>query len=107
MLGILIFAILVFLVSVAFRFLGSKYYDKIYGKENDIERLQLNSPALSTDNLLEDDELVAVITAAASEVLKKRIIVRKIKSINPNMESAWSQAGRTSVMGSHSLKINS
>jgi len=107
MLGILIFAILVFLVSVAFRFFGSKYYDKIYGKDAYIDTLQSNSQTLSTDNLMEDEELVAVLTAAASVTLKKHVVVRKIKSINPNMESAWSQSGRASVMGSHSLKINS
>jgi hypothetical protein len=47
-------------------------------------------------------ELVAVISAAAYEVFKKPVVVKKIKYLNKSANS-WSESGRMIVMGSHNI----
>jgi len=47
-------------------------------------------------------ELVAVISAAAYEVFKKPLVVKKIKYLNKTANS-WSESGRMIVMGSHNI----
>ncbi len=48
-------------------------------------------------------EIVAVISAAAYEVFKKPIVVKKIKYLTKT-ETSWSQTGRMIVMGSHNIE---
>jgi hypothetical protein len=101
MFGVLIFSVIMVVLTVAFRFFGSKYYDKIYGKEGQIP--EVSNFVISDDT---DNELVAVITAAANEMLQKPVVVKRIKSISSQNESAWSQSGRFDAMGTHSVTIN-
>jgi Na+-transporting methylmalonyl-CoA/oxaloacetate decarboxylase gamma subunit len=105
MFAVLIFSIIMVILTVAFRYFGSKYYDKIYGKEVEqtiVQEAAVREAAGSEDS---DEELVAVITAAANEALHKHTVVKRIKSISQN-ESAWSQSGRLDAMGTHSVTIN-
>ena len=88
------------ILTIGFRYFGSKYYDKIYGKEG--QQPEVSNFVISDDT---DNELVAVITAAANETLQKHVVVKRIKSISQN-ESAWSQSGRFDAMGTHSVTIN-
>lgn len=108
MIGILIFCVIMALLTVGFRYVGSWYYDKIYGKstpeiQNEVVEQFYEDSTLVEEN---DEELVAVITAAAIETLKKPVVVTKIKSVASNSQSAWSLAGRQNVMGGHSVTIN-
>lgn len=106
MFGVLIFSLIMVILTVAFRFFGSKYYDKVYGPDgqnNQFKKIEENKFA---ENDGSDDELVAVITAAANETLHKHVVVKKIKSISSQNESAWSQSGRLDAMGTHSVTIN-
>jgi len=100
MFGVMIFTIVMVILTVGFRFIGSKYYDKIYGKES--EKPTVNEVTVREDS---DEELVAVISAAANEMLQQNVVVKRIKSISQN-ESAWSQSGRINAMGTHSVNIN-
>jgi Na+-transporting methylmalonyl-CoA/oxaloacetate decarboxylase gamma subunit len=47
-------------------------------------------------------EIVAVISAAVYEVIKKPIVVKKIKYLSQT-ETSWSETGRMIVMGSHNI----
>lgn len=101
MIGVLIFSLIMVILTVGFRYFGSKYYDKIYGPEG--QQRAVRQVAVREES---DDELIAVISVAANEMLQKRVVVRKIKSISSQNESAWSQSGRLDAMGTHSVTIN-
>ncbi|MFH1051703.1 MAG: OadG family transporter subunit [bacterium] len=47
-------------------------------------------------------EIVAVISAAAYEVFKKPVVVKKIKYLTKSA-TTWSETGRMIVMGSHNI----
>ena len=47
-------------------------------------------------------EIVAVISAAVYEVIKKPVVIKKIKYLSQS-ESSWSETGRMIVMGSHNI----
>ncbi len=104
MIGVLIFSAIIVVLTIGFRFFGSRYYDKIYGKPAE----QANQPLVNQIPTSEDsdDELIAVISAAANEALGTNVRVTKIKSISSPNESAWSQSGRLDAMGNHSVTIN-
>jgi hypothetical protein len=49
----------------------------------------------------ESDELVAVLTASACEVLQKPLVVKRIQFIASPENTAWSVTGRLNIMASH------
>lgn len=107
MIGLLVFCLVMVLLTVGFRFFGSKYYDKIYGPEGQQGAksvVAVSEPVRSDET--NDEELVAVITAAANAVMQKTVVVKRIRSLSSPNETAWSQSGRLNVMGTHSIKIN-
>lgn len=48
-----------------------------------------------------NDELVAVLSAAASSVLKKPIKVRRIHFLGDTESTSWASTGRLNIMASH------
>ena len=52
-----------------------------------------------------DEELVAVITAAVESTLKKQIVVRKVRFIDPEQDLAWIRSGRLNQMTSHAIPV--
>jgi len=53
---------------------------------------------------LSDPKLVAVLVAAATVAIGRRVAVRRITFINRNTVSGWAEAGRTSIQTSHNLR---
>jgi hypothetical protein len=51
-----------------------------------------------------ETELIAVLTAAATVALGRRVAVRRVTFINRNTISGWAEAGRTSIQLSHNLR---
>jgi sodium pump decarboxylase gamma subunit len=61
---------------------------------------QVESKQVDTDL---NDEIVAVIAAAATATLKKPIIVRRVRFLHAHPVGAWAVTGRLNVMASHSI----
>jgi hypothetical protein len=57
----------------------------------------------ANDNVL-DPQLIAVLAAAATAALGRRVVVRRVTFINRNTISGWAEAGRTSIQLSHNLR---
>ena len=51
----------------------------------------------------EEEELVAVLAAAASVALRRRVKVRSVQRVAPGSGNAWAAAGRLSIMASHAI----
>jgi hypothetical protein len=51
-----------------------------------------------------DARLIAVLAAAATAALGKRVVVRRITFINQDTVSGWAEAGRNSIHQSHNLR---
>lgn len=49
-------------------------------------------------------ELVALLTAAATAAVGKRVVVQRVKFIHPDTVVGWAEAGRTSIQTSHNLR---
>ncbi len=49
------------------------------------------------------DELVAVITIAAHEIIKKPVVVKAIHFLDTPQDTAWAVHGRFNIMNSHRL----
>ena len=49
------------------------------------------------------DELVAVITIAAHEIIKKPVVVKAIHFLDTPADTAWAVHGRFNIMNSHRL----
>lgn len=48
--------------------------------------------------------LIAVLAAAATAALGRRVAIRRITFINRDTVSGWAEAGRTSIQMSHNLR---
>lgn len=48
--------------------------------------------------------LIAILAAAATAALGRRVVVRRITFINRDTVSGWAEAGRTSIQLSHNLR---
>ena len=95
MIGVLIFFVALALVCFLFRYFASSLFDKW----NNV------SKPVYEETADEDEELIAVISAAAAIAIKKSVVVRKIKFVGSHQDNAWSQGGRVTVMGSHSVPL--
>jgi Na+-transporting methylmalonyl-CoA/oxaloacetate decarboxylase gamma subunit len=100
MFGILIFSVVLVLVIAGLRYLGAKTYPIFYPEEKP-------KPAIAEKEAesLQDEDLIAVISAAASVAINKPFLVRRIRFIDPhNDDLAWKRAGRLSIMSSHTVQ---
>lgn len=50
-----------------------------------------------------NDELVAVLSAAASSIIKKSIRVKRIQFLGGTAGTSWASTGRLNIMASHSI----
>jgi sodium pump decarboxylase gamma subunit len=50
-----------------------------------------------------NDEVVAVLTAAAATILRKRVIVRRMRFLHEDEDSPWAITGRLNIMASHAI----
>jgi uncharacterized membrane protein len=48
--------------------------------------------------------LIAILAAAATAALGRRVVIRRITFINRDTVSGWAEAGRTSIQMSHNLR---
>ena len=67
------------------------------------KRIQKYSERVESHLADEDinDELVAVLSAAASSILKKHIKVRRIHFLGDTEGTSWASTGRLNIMASH------
>jgi Na+-transporting methylmalonyl-CoA/oxaloacetate decarboxylase gamma subunit len=63
-----------------------------YSKKTEVEPDEVN------------DELVAVISAAAFSVMKKPIVIRKIHFLDNRSGDAWAVTGRLNIMASRPIR---
>jgi hypothetical protein len=50
-----------------------------------------------------NDELIAVLAAAAALMLKRKVRVRRVRFLTPSVEPAWTVTGRLNIMASHAI----
>lgn len=50
-----------------------------------------------------NDEIVAVVTAAAMAAARRRVRVKTVRFLTPLTAGAWSSSGRLSIMASHQI----
>jgi len=50
-----------------------------------------------------NDEIVAVIAAAASAAIRKRVTIKRITFLSPGPGQAWAVTGRLNIMASHAI----
>jgi sodium pump decarboxylase gamma subunit len=50
-----------------------------------------------------NDEIVAVLTAAAAAILRKSVVVRRMRFLHADDDSAWAVTGRLNIMASHAI----
>ncbi|MBK6846323.1 MAG: OadG family protein [Proteobacteria bacterium] len=58
---------------------------------------------LGGDEPREAEELVAVLAAAASVALRRRVRVRTVQRLAPGTGNPWATAGRLTIMASHAM----
>lgn len=95
MTGIILFTIALVLIGIVFRFAGSAYYDRIY-KET--------LPDNISEDSFNEDELIAVISAAIADDLQSKVVVRKISLLSQADDSAWKRTGKLTIMSSHAVQ---
>jgi hypothetical protein len=61
----------------------------------------LEEPTTTVGTAQEDEDLIAILTAAAMAVLQKPVTLRRVRFLTPPANNAWSVTGRLNVMGSH------
>jgi Na+-transporting methylmalonyl-CoA/oxaloacetate decarboxylase gamma subunit len=50
-----------------------------------------------------NDEIVAVLAAAATVMLRRPVSIRRIRFLKPDVEPAWAVTGRLNIMASHAI----
>jgi len=60
--------------------------------------------ALQNKSLEEEDELIAVITAAISAAITSKVVVKKIRFIRSQPVSPWAAIGRMNLISSHNIQ---
>jgi len=50
-----------------------------------------------------NDEVVAVIAAAATAAIRKRVTIKRITFLSPGPGQAWAVTGRLNIMASHAI----
>lgn len=98
-------------MSVVFVALGFFYiiillinkFDFLYNNYKVNKKLQeFTVPSKTTSPI--NDELIAVITAAAFETLNQKVRIKRIQYLDPNSySSSWLSSGRVSLLSSHNI----
>lgn len=104
--GLIIVFIVLAVITVLFRFFGLRLYNSNLAAEERIkaERLAEQAAKREGQGNMEDEELVAVLTAAAAVIINKSVVIKNIRFLQSGTDSAWSRMGRLSVMSSHQVK---
>lgn len=92
---LLIVMVILAIITWLFRYFGLKYFYYLKSKENQEFLKQSN---------ITDEELIAILAAAAQTVLCKSVVVRSIKFVKNQNDSAWSRIGKLHIMSSHHLR---
>jgi sodium pump decarboxylase gamma subunit len=50
-----------------------------------------------------NDEIVAVLAASATAMLKRPVSIRRVRFLTPSAEPAWAVTGRLNIMASHAI----
>jgi sodium pump decarboxylase gamma subunit len=50
-----------------------------------------------------NDEIVAVLAAAAAATLRRPVSIRRVRFLKPSVEPAWAVTGRLNIMASHAI----
>ncbi len=61
---------------------------------------------LAAKDEIDEDELIAVITAAAYYTIQQNLVVKNIKFIRNTGPSSWAAIGRLNLIGSHNIHVN-
>jgi Na+-transporting methylmalonyl-CoA/oxaloacetate decarboxylase gamma subunit len=69
------------------------------------KRISSYSKKVETQRVNPDinDEIIAVITAAAEAVLKRPVVVRTMHFLGDSADGSWSATGRSTIMSSHTI----
>lgn len=93
-----VFAALVFLAVMIWSF---RLFDEWLNRKR-IQKYASQVESKLVDNEV-NDELVAVLTAAAASVIRKPVRVRRVQFLSGTGAAAWATTGRLNVMASHSI----
>lgn len=104
MIGILIFFVILALILLLLRIIGDKSYDKFYPPINKIITKEQVSQDEITSRNVNNDDLIAVISAAAFEVIGGPITIKKINFIEEDSNAAWKNIGRLTNLSSHIIQ---
>jgi sodium pump decarboxylase gamma subunit len=77
------------------------YADEALNKRR-INRYAAQVEAHQVDESL-NDEIVAVIVAAASATLRKSVIIRRVRLFDNRSTDPWAVTGRLNIMASHAI----
>jgi len=114
-------ALLVLVVGMGGVFLALFFFYLIIALLNKSERLFVNAKnrkleakakreaeleQISQAVEIDEEELIAVITAAAFFTIQQNLLVRKIKFIRNTGPSSWAAIGRFNLIGSHNVHVN-
>lgn len=92
--------------SLVFFFLLMLVLNTLESKINKLrvsKKLQPKPVTSNEEQISISPEIVAVISAAAYEVFRKPVIIKKVKYLKQT-DNKWSETGRMIVMGSHNFK---
>jgi hypothetical protein len=92
---LLIVMVILAIITWLFRFFGLKYYYYLREKENQefLEHSQIT-----------DEELIVILAAAAQMVLCKSVVVKSIRFVKNQNDTAWARMGKLHIMSSHHLR---
>ena len=70
-----------------------------------IFRIKKYDEKIKTEHVEDEsnDELVAVLTAAAMAAMKKTVQIRRVQFLSADAETAWAVTGRVNIMASHHI----
>jgi hypothetical protein len=104
MIGILIFFVILALVLLALRIIGDKSYDKFYPSTKKTEHKELIGQDEIISSNINQNDLIAIISAAAFEVVGGPITIKKINFIEDDSNAAWKNIGRLTNLSSHTIQ---
>jgi len=95
-----VFASLTFLAGMIWCF---KFTDEFLNKRKISQYAKKIETQEETDEM--NDELVAIIAAAAESTFHAPVVIRKIQFLGGKNTSAWRSSGRSAQMRSHQINI--
>jgi Na+-transporting methylmalonyl-CoA/oxaloacetate decarboxylase gamma subunit len=89
-LSLIFFSVMIWIMKKVDKFLYIKSSEKVV------------QPTKITEREL-DEDLIAVLTAAAVAILKKKIRITKIHFLDTPEQTTWASSGRMNIMTSHAI----